>query len=391
MWTRTVLRFCILEIAVLLIGFTLYAPPSSAKILVGIVEDVTGYNADAGRAERDAGILCIEEWNQKGGIDGQKISYVSRDNGGDPTKAATIAKDFVAMGVLGALGGTTTTVGLAENSVLVPAQIPYMICSMSNKFWDTKGPDGKWYTFTFTGSERVEAESWIETALRYVHPHKRVVILYVNNFFGRSLNDTIVKSINTKYAGKMDVVGSVEIELKTRDASKEVIKVKALKPDVVLQVMFPESYVAWFRACNDLNYHPAMVAYWGLAESVYLSGNPKFLFNVYGYGVFDGGKKVAVEKLAQFKERFGYTPVSHWAMAWDAMNVLLTGIKNAGTNRQAIRDWIATKSKGMPLLSGNRKAVCRIQDGTPYFYTSVYPKDMGVVYIDKNGKMVWKD
>lgn len=206
------------------------------------------------------------------------------------------------------------------------------------------------------------------------------------------MKDTITKAIKEKYAAeKMEVIDAVEIDLKASDASKEVTRIKALNPDVVLTVMFPESYVAWFRACNDLNYHPPAVTYWGLSESAYLSSEPKFLYNVYGYGLFDGNKKLAVEKLEKYKKRFGYTPVSHWAMAWDAMNVLLTGIKNAGTDRVAIRDWIATKAKGMPLLSGNKNAVCRIEDGSPYFYSAPYPKDMAVVYIDKDGKRVWKD
>lgn len=296
------------------------------------------------------------------------------------------------LGVVGAMGGTTTTTGLAEVAVFTPAQIPYVMCSMSVKFWDVKDSANKSYAFTFTGSEPVMAEGWVETAIRHVPTNKKAVILYVNILWGKSLKDTIIKLTKEKYRDKgIEVIDAIECELKATDLSKEVARMKALKPDVALSVFFPDAYVALFRGCQDLNYHPPNVGYWGLAESAYLTSDPKLLHNFYGYSIYSGKKKVSVEKLEEFKKRFGYAPVAHWAMAWDAMNVLLTAVKNAGTDRVAIRDWIATKAKGMPLLSGNQNAVCRIEDGSPYFYSSLYAKDYAVVYVDKDGKQVWLD
>jgi branched-chain amino acid transport system substrate-binding protein len=393
MWRRIHLKNFIMLACIFLASFLTSAPATATSpVAIGIVEDVTGYNADAGRAERDAAILCIEEWNAKGGINGRKIEYIFRDNSGDPTKATTIAKEFVGLGVVGVQGGTTTTTGLAEVAVFTPARIPYVMCSMSNKFWDVKDSAGKSYAFTFTGSELVMSEGWIETALNYVPVHKKAVILHVNILWGKSLRDTITSRIKEKYADKgIEVIGAVECELKATDLTKEVMRMKELNPDVVLSVFFPDAYVALFRGCQDLNYHPPNVGYWGLAESAYLTSDPKLLYNLYGYGPFSGKKKVAVKKLEIFKKRFGYTPVSHWAMAWDAMNVLLTAIKNVGTDGVAIREWMTTKAKGMPLLSGNEKAVVRFEEGSPYFYSSVYPKDYGIVRIDKNGKREWLD
>lgn len=81
------MKFCILAIGLLVVGHVLSTPAVAASpISIGIVEDVTGYNADAGRAERDGAILCIEEWNARGGINGRKIEYVFRDNGVTPPR-----------------------------------------------------------------------------------------------------------------------------------------------------------------------------------------------------------------------------------------------------------------------------------------------------------------
>lgn len=364
---------------------------SASPILVGITEDVTGWNADAGRGERDSAILCIEEWNAKGGINGQKIEYAFRDNGGDPAKAATIAKELVNLNVPGVLGGTSSTVALAEVVVFSQAQVPHLHGAMAAKLWESKGPDGKWYTFSFVGSEPVLCAGWVEAALR-IPVRNKAVILHLNNFYGKTGRDSIIKVIKENPAARMiQVVDSVEIDLKAADATKEVTRIKAINPDFVFTIFFPDAAMAWFRGCNDLNYHPPIAGYWGNVESVYLSSEPKFLYNFYGYSSFDGKKKEAVEKLEQFKKRFGYTPVNQWIYGYDEANVLLTAIKNVGTNRIAIRDWIATKSKGMPIVSGNRKAVCRFEDGSPYFYSLVYPQDFAVTYVDKNGKQLWLD
>ena len=385
-------QLCFLFIGVLFAGVIVPTQAAAPPILVGITEDVSGYNADAGRAQRDAVIMCIEEWNEKGGINGRKIEYVFRDNGGDPTKATTIAKEFVNLGVIGVKGATSTTVGLAEAALFVPAQIPYVICSMSSKFWDVKGPDGKWYAFSFVGSEPVVSEAWIEPVIKYVPKHKKVAILHVNNLWGKSINDTIINLLKTKYAAeKMEVLGSIEMDLKADDASKEVMRLKALNPDVVLSVIFAQGYMAYFRARHELNYQPPDSGYWGLAESVYLSSEPKFLYNFYGASDFDGGKKIALEKLEKFKKKYGYTPVTHWPPAYDAMSLLLTAIKNVGTDRIAIRDWLATKAKGTPVVAGNKMAVCRFEEGSPYFYSAIHAKDKAVVHIDKDGKQKWLD
>lgn len=260
-----------LLIGVLLAGFVASTPVAAAPpILVGIIQDVTGSNAEGGRTLRDTAIMCIEEWNEKGGINGRKIEYVFRDNAGDPTKATTIAKELVNLGVSCVDGGTSTTTALAEAAVLVPAQIPHMVCAMSAKLWDIKGPDGKWYVFAITGAEPVLAEAWIEIAIK-VPVHKKVVILHLNNFWGKSIRDSITRNLKEKYsAEKMEVIDAVEMDLKAADASKEVTRLKALNPDVVISALFPDAYMAWFRACNDFNYHPPIIGYWGLAEPVYL-------------------------------------------------------------------------------------------------------------------------
>ena len=365
------------------------ARADSKSILVGITQDVTGINADAGRAERDAILMAIEEWNEKGGIRGHKIEYISRDNAGDPSKATTIANEFVRKGVVGVFGGTLSTVGIPEVKIFTPAQIPMMGGASSTKLWDYKGPDGKSYYFSFSVSDPVIAESAVSGLAE--RGYKKIAIVHLNAAWPTDIMKYQVKFIKEKYASKygMEIVGVVEADVKATDLSQEVLKVRAMNPDAVITNLYGTTYIPWFRACSDLDYHPAMTGYWALAETAYNSTEPKFLRNFIGYSVFSPEKKEASEKLKKFIQRYGYKPVGHWCFAYQEAVTLFTAMEAVGFEGPKIRDHVASKMTGTPIIVGNKEATCFFQEGTPYFYSIIGPDGFAYVKIDDEGKQVW--
>lgn len=368
---------------------------SQAKtpILVGICHDVSGFSADSGRAERDGAILCIEEWNEKGGIDGREIEYVFRDNAGDPTRATTIAKEFVSRGVVAVFGGTTSTVAIPEIRVLSEARIPIFTHSASMAQFDKKGPEGKLYAFCISSNPALALCSVDVVAKK---GYKKIAIVILNAAWPIDLAKYQAEALKKEYASYgMELVTTIQADLKATDLTREAAQIKALRPDAVLTTLYSSTYIPWFRALNDLNYHPPISGYWGMLEGAYLAVDPTLLYNVYGSSTYNLEKPIVKEKLAKIQARFKYKPTGTWVGGWDMMNILLTAIKNAGTEGPAIRDWIATKSKGMPLIGGNAKAVCRIDEGSAYFakysHSLLGPEDFAFVYVKKDGKLDWLD
>jgi len=357
-------------------------------ITIGICDDVSGFSADSGRAERDGGILCIEEWNKRGGIKGSKIEYAFRDNAGDPTKATTIAKEFVRMGVVAVHGGTTSTVAIPEIKVLTEAQIPEITHSASMAQFDTKGPDGKLYAFCICSNPAL-AVCAIE--LSKTKKWKKVAIVHLNAAWPKDLARIQAEGI-AKEPG-MELVGTIVADLKATDLTREAVEVKAMNPDVIYTTLYSSTYIPWFRALNDLKYHPPMTGYWGMAEGAYLAIEKELCYNFYGSSTYNLEKPVVKEKLAQFKARFKYDPTGTWVGGWDMMNVLLTAIEKAGTKGPAIRDWLATKSTGMDLIGGNEKAKCRFEEGSKYHETYKFgllgAQDLAFSHITKDGKLTW--
>lgn len=385
---RLIIAVCgTLLIGIFLAGLAFPQEP----VLIGIGHDTSGFSADSGRAERDGAIMCIEEWNAKGGIGGRKIEYLSRDNGGDPTKATTIAKEFVRRGVAAVHGGTTSTVAIPEIKAVSEAQIPIITHSASMAQFDIKGPDGKLYVFAIVTNPSMAIAS-VEISSK--RGYKNLAIVVLNAAWPQDLAKIQTAGIKEEYASLgLKHAGTIVADLKATDLTREAAEVKKLNPDCVLMTMYSSTYVPWFRALNDLNYHPPIIGYWGMLEGAYLAVDPALLYNVYGFSTYDYGKPIVAEKLKNFETRFKYKPTGTWVGGYDMMNILLSGIKEAGTKGPAIRDWIATKSVGMSTIGGNRRAVNRIHEGSEYFkkysHGIVGPKDWAICHVDKSGKLNW--
>jgi branched-chain amino acid transport system substrate-binding protein len=362
---------------------------AESPVLVGITQGSTGVNADAGRAIRDSVIMAIEEQNKSGGIRGRKIEYISRDNACDPSKATTIAKEFVRKKIAAVFGATLSTVGIPETKVFVPDQIPFMGGSASRKLWDPKGPDGKSYYFSFCGSDPVIAEAGLSFFAE--QGYKKIAILYLNVAWPTDIMKYQADLVKKKYGPKygMEVVGVVEADVKATDLSKEVAKIKQLNPDAVIANIYGTTFVPWFRACRDLDYHPPTTGYWALAETAYLSTDPTLLYNFVGYSIYSPEKPQAAAKLKEFKERWGYQPVAHWCFAYQEALTLFGAMKAVGFDGPAIRDYIATKLTDTPVIVGSKTARCFFQEGTPYFYSVIGPEDWAFVRINEKGEQVW--
>ena len=66
-----------------------FAAPARAEIKIGAIISITGPTAAQGVGYKNAFDLLPTE------IDGQKVTYLIRDDGADPTAAATIARKLI--------------------------------------------------------------------------------------------------------------------------------------------------------------------------------------------------------------------------------------------------------------------------------------------------------
>ncbi len=79
-----------------------------APIWVGFVAELTGKRGQLGVDARDGAQLAVDMINEQGGIDGQSIQLLVRDDKGDPETARQVDAALVEQGVVAIIGHTTS-------------------------------------------------------------------------------------------------------------------------------------------------------------------------------------------------------------------------------------------------------------------------------------------
>nr|WP_321456570.1 ABC transporter substrate-binding protein [uncultured Cohaesibacter sp.] len=103
------------------------AAPASAEIRLGASVSATGPAAFLGDPEAKTIEMLVEQVNEAGGINGEKIELFLYDDGGDPNKARTFATRLVEDDeVVAIIGGSTTGTTMSILSVAEDEGVPFI-------------------------------------------------------------------------------------------------------------------------------------------------------------------------------------------------------------------------------------------------------------------------
>ena len=105
------------------------APAAYADIVIGQVAPFSGSQAVTGKAIRAGAKLWLDEVNAKGGIRGQKIKFVTRDDAQKPEETVRLVKELIEQdnptALIGTVG-TTNLEALKQDGVLEKARVAMM-------------------------------------------------------------------------------------------------------------------------------------------------------------------------------------------------------------------------------------------------------------------------
>lgn len=96
---------------------------STSPIKIGFIAGTSGKIADLGIAGRDAVQLLVEQTNDQGGIHGQSIQLVIKDDRQDPEQARRAAEELVREGVAAVIGPMTSAMAMVTTPVFNKARI----------------------------------------------------------------------------------------------------------------------------------------------------------------------------------------------------------------------------------------------------------------------------
>lgn len=360
----------LLVAAVMLMGCT----KKDEVVKVGVAAQMTGAEAKLGGDFRNGMTIAVEEWNSRGGVLGKKIEMLTGDDQADPKQAVAVANKMVNDGVVGVVGHYNSSCSIPASDVYSRGNIPMITPASTNPLLTERGNKS---VFRVCGTDEQQgsvAAAFAKNKLMV----KKVAILHDKTTYGQGFADLFKKHLGSD----VEVVYYSGITKGDKDFKTVLTSVKEKRPDLIfVGGIYPETGLLVKQAREislaapflggDGSFDPKFIEIAGdkAAEGTCLtfSPDPNNIPNAKGF----------IEK---YKAKYG--ELGPYAIyAYDATNILLTAIKEAG-----VTEGKAVMAKMHALEFSGALGKIRFTDKgdvqqSPY-----------IVWITKNGKFeeYWK-
>jgi branched-chain amino acid transport system substrate-binding protein len=189
--------------------------------------------------------------NDKGGVNGRKINYISYDDGYSPPKAVEQVRKLVesdeVLLVFGPLGTPSNT---AIHKYLNGKKVPQLFVATGATKWND--PKNFPWTMGWQPSYQSEAQIYAKWLIKE-KPDARIAVLYQNDDFGKDYLKGLKDGLGAK--GAMIIVEeSYEIAEPTVDT--HIVKIKAQNPDVLISFVTPKFAAQTIKKIAELGWKP---------------------------------------------------------------------------------------------------------------------------------------
>jgi branched-chain amino acid transport system substrate-binding protein len=303
--------------------------------------------------------LALDQINAAGGINGNKLEVVSRDDNGNPGDTVRVAQELVTREQVKLLfGGYLSNTGLALADYAKQRRMFYLAAEpLTDKIvWQ----DGNKYTYRLRPSTYMQVAMLVPEAAK-LHK-KRWALVYPNYEYGQSAAATFKRLLK---AAQPDVefVTEQATPLNNIDAGAVTQALADAKPDAIFNVLFSADLGKFVREGNTR----------GLFKDrkvvSLLTGEPDYLdplgveapvgWIVTGYPWYAIDTAANKQFVAAYEAKYHDYPRLGSVVGYTAMMSLANGLKKAGSTDP---DKLAAAFKGLPVDTPFGPIVYRKQD-----------------------------
>ena len=224
--------FCIVGVVGLLFCFS--SSPSFAQVKIGVMFSTTGGASAVGKIQMDGINLAVKQFNDRGGgmLGGKKVKIeaVIRDDESKPDVAVRRFRELNEEKVLLVVGGTVANVSQALNEQIKEGQALFMATNGVEENMFRKEVKAPYYISTLGAVDGI-GRMCADYVSRTYKP-KSVVLFLPDYAYGRGAAKGAHKVFDNKYP---DIkITEVWSPVGTPDFTSYIIKIKEMKPDVVM-------------------------------------------------------------------------------------------------------------------------------------------------------------
>ncbi|MBR1217671.1 ABC transporter substrate-binding protein [Bradyrhizobium sp. U87765 SZCCT0131] len=229
------------------------ASAAGPTIRVGVVNSMSGSLAAYAQEGQPAFEYMIRKINAEGGIHskgGAQIELVMADDTSQPARTAAEARRLITEEKVQLLTGTILSAQmLALTPVLDELKVPTLSVwagGAHSSYMFTLGyPYDRGYAQTmhdFVVSLRDDGKFPIKTA----------VMGYSNYEAGQQVNKFLTEKLK---ASNIEIIGEAALDIRAQDQTAAMVRIRSLKPDVVVGLVTPRDGILLHQARYNLNYH----------------------------------------------------------------------------------------------------------------------------------------
>lgn len=190
--------------------------------------------------------------NDKGGVNGRKIDFISLDDGYSPPKAVEAARELVekdqVLLIFQSLGTPSNT---AIHKYMNAKKTPQLFVATGAGKWND--PKHFHWTMGWQPSYPGEAEIYAAWLLKN-KPNAKVGILYQNDDYGKDYLDGFLKGLGAK--AKTMVVAKESYEVTDPTVDSQIIKLKDSGADTFFNITTPKFAAQAIRKAYDSGWKP---------------------------------------------------------------------------------------------------------------------------------------
>ncbi|MEJ5347160.1 MAG: ABC transporter substrate-binding protein [Desulfosoma sp.] len=341
--------------------FGVYPGWSADSIKIGAFFDLSGPASSIGTPTKLVAEMVVHKINQEGGINGRPLELIIGDTEGDPTKALLVAKRLVEKDqVIALIGPTRTGTGMAVKAYTEKAEIPVIM---------TVGGDpviagGKYGPFTWTFKTPQRTSTAVTKVYEFLKAKgwTKVALLTATDGFGK---DGLEWLLRLAPDHKMEVVANEAFDVNDADMTTQLVKIKATPAQVIICWTIGPAGARVAKNVKQLGITTPLFQCHGQPDPKYVELAGSSADGTYMPSTklmvadqlpdSDPQKAVIGEFLHFYKDVYHYDkqyPINtHSGYAWDAIMILANAMRQAGTDRAALRTAIE-QTRGYVGISG---------------------------------------
>jgi len=203
------------------------AAPAGPPILIGSINDVTGFAATFGTPERDGQRLAVKAVNDAGGVKGRPLQLVERDTQGDANRSVQYFEELASDPKVAAIVGfTTSNDANASKGLATSLKVPMFAFAGAPSYLE--GDVSYLYRMVLADTYLVQG---ILKFMKEEKGAKTFALLMQNDAFGQGAAKVAEKQHATH---GLTMVANELFGARDTDVTPQLTRVKSKKPDFIL-------------------------------------------------------------------------------------------------------------------------------------------------------------